>query len=145
MHLLYNSIIRQQKIKDLLLSTCFDKRGLIFHPNKKSAETYQYYFHSTSKSKHFEDFQQNLIKQLHLVNKGGVGYTYRDLDFCIISQANSDKTGLNTQKWGRTLLPRPGYVSDIYMLCCMDTVDEKWVKSSLENIEQSKINWLWST
>lgn len=140
MHLVYGSITR----KEILLSlfnelNSANKRGIIFTPYKKMAEEFSYYYHSTSKDKHYKAFSEEKVDHLALVNKGGVGHTYKNLDYVIMSQSNSDNKGLNSQKWSRSLLPRKDYTADIHVLYAKNTVDEKWVNKSLEKVDPNKI------
>jgi len=135
MQLLYGLESRQKALKKVLDSQK-NKRGVIFTPFKKTTEKLcKYYFHSTSGDEHYNLFQEGKVDQLGLVKKGGVGHTYQDLDFAIISQATSDKKGLTSQQWSRVLLPRENYKADIFILCARDTQDEQWVQSAVEKYD----------
>lgn len=135
MHLLYGLESRKKALK-LVLQSQKNKRGVVFTPFKKiTEEICKYYYHSDSGDEHYNLFQQENINQLGLVRKGGVGHTYQNLDFGIIAQATSDKKGLTSQQWSRTLLPRPNFSADIFILCARDTQDEKWVDSAVKDYD----------
>jgi len=42
---------------------------------------------------------------------------------------------------GRLLRLNPDETATIHILCYMDTMDEKWVKESLEGYDENKVTW----
>ena len=60
----------------------------------------------------------------------------------ILTQVDSDRNGLTTQKLARTLLKQKGYNATIWILCLKKTQDKVWVDAALENFDESKIEYL---
>lgn len=116
-------------------------RGLIFYPYKKDAEQESCHYHSSSGPDMYDKFQNEKCNILGLVQSGAIGHTYENLDHIIISTASRDKKGQTSQAMYRGLLPRKGYISQIHILCAIDTVDEKWVESTLKDRDKSKIKY----
>lgn len=120
-------------------------RTLVFTGGIPQAENIsKYTYHSKTDDKHLNMFLEGKINTLACVNAGGVGFTFRDVDNFVIVQINSDKKGDATQKIARSLVLQDGYTANIYILCTVNTVDEKWKdrvleKFSKENIEH--ISW----
>jgi superfamily II DNA or RNA helicase len=47
----------------------------------------------------------------------------------------------SAQRIGRLLRLNPDETATIHILCYMDTMDEKWVKESLEGYDENKVTW----
>jgi superfamily II DNA or RNA helicase len=47
----------------------------------------------------------------------------------------------SSQRIGRLLRLNPDEKAIVHILCYIGTVDEKWVKDSLEDFDQTKIIW----
>jgi superfamily II DNA or RNA helicase len=47
----------------------------------------------------------------------------------------------SAQRIGRLLRLNPDETATIHILCYMGTIDEKWVKESLEGYDENKITW----
>jgi len=133
---LYNCESRKKAWKKLR-NKFKDKRGLIFYPYKKDAETEDYYFHSSSGDKYYKDFQNGKANILGLVKSGSVGHTYKGIEFIIVCQINSDKTGQITQMFGRGIMP--GEDLNCYYLCAKGTQDEVWLEKALKRFDKNKI------
>ena len=88
------------------------------------------------------DFKEEKINSLALVNAGGTGHTYKNIDHLVLVQADSDKNGLTSQKIARTLLSQGKYKATIWIVCLLGTQDEKWIASTLENFDSSKIEYI---
>lgn len=96
-------------------------------------------FNSKTNKDNLEKFIRGEIDILAMVNAGGVGYTFNNVDNVLIIQADSNKNGLSLQKVCRSLIYRPNYTAKIYILYSKDTVDKSWVFSLLEDLDKSKI------
>lgn len=115
-------------------------RTLIFTGGIPQAEAIsKYTYHSKTDDKHLNMFHDGKIDELSLVNAGGVGHTFRNVDNLVIVQVNSDKKGDATQKIARSLVLQKGYVANIYILCVVNTVDEKWKDKVLEGFNKDKV------
>ncbi len=87
-------------------------------------------------------FQRGEIDKLGLVNAGGVGYTYENLDNVLLVQTDSNRLGNTFQKIARNFLYRPNYTAKIFIIYAKDTRDEVWLNSFLEDVDRSKIQIL---
>jgi superfamily II DNA or RNA helicase len=119
-----------------------DKRGIIFYPYIKDAESERCFYHSKSDDIGYNAFKNEECDILGLVKSGGIGHTYKNLDYVLITQATSDNTGITSQMIGRSLLFRPGYTANIIILCAKDTQDEVWVSKTLERFSHQKVNFI---
>lgn len=117
-------------------------RGMIFLPYKAQVEQFDSFYHSTSGAKHYTNFNKEKINHLALIKAGGVGHTYKNIDYVIIGQITKDFAGITTQSWARGLTFRPGKPLDVYILCAKDTIEEVWLKETLINVDQTKINYI---
>jgi len=115
-------------------------RTLVFTGGISQAESIsQYTYHSKTDDTDLNKFITGKINLLACVNAGGVGFTFRGVDNFVIVQVNSDKKGDATQKIARSLVLQDGYVANIYILCTVDTVDEKWKDKVLEGFNKDSI------
>jgi len=115
-------------------------RTLVFTGGIPQAEQIsEYTYHSKTDDKDLQAFLSGEIDTLACVNAGGVGFTYRNVDNFVIAQVNSDKKGDATQKITRSLVLQEGYKANIYILCVINTVDEDWLKKSLESFNKENI------
>lgn len=112
--------------------------GSIEQAEELCANTY----HSKRDNKDLLAFKEGTIDDIAMVDAGGVGQTYRAIDHLIMTQVDSDKNGLTSQKLARTLLQQEDYSATIWILVLLDTQDEKWVESALENFDKEKITYI---
>lgn len=112
--------------------------GSIAHAEHLSPNTY----HSKTDNTDLEAFKNGEINELALVNAGGVGHTYKDVEHFIIVQANSNKRGDVTQKIGRALLSQgKKYKAQIHIIVLRGTKDEDWAQKALEDFDEDKIKY----
>jgi len=115
-------------------------RTLVFTGGIPQAEFIsKYTYHSKTDDKDYLDFQNEKINTLVCVNAGGLGNTYKNVDNFVIVQINSNKKGDATQKIARSLVLQKGYKANIYILCTVNTVDEKWKDKVLEDFNKNNI------
>lgn len=100
------------------------------------------FYHGTSDNTALQKFVAGEVNEIAMVNKGGTGYTYKEIDHLVLVQADSDKNGLTTQKICRTLLAQKDYKATIWIICLLGTQDEKWIESALERFDKSKVNYI---
>jgi superfamily II DNA or RNA helicase len=112
--------------------------GSIEHAEALSPHTY----HSKTNRDDLDLFLQEKLDLLACVNAGGTGFTYTNVDHFVIVQADSNKSGNFIQKLARSLLLQKDYVASIWVICLTGTQDEIWVKSALEQLDQSKIEYI---
>lgn len=141
MRAVYNSQSKHN-IAEKLIST-LEGRKLFFCSSINQAESLcKDFYHGKSDSKSFRKFVNGEIDTITMVNKGGVGATYKSIDHLVLVQADSDKNGLTTQKICRTLLAQKDYEATIWILCLMGTQDEKWVKSALDRFDPNRVKYI---
>ena len=126
------AILKLQNNKGRKMFFCYDK-------NQTEMFEEKYRYHSTTADQALIDFCDNKNDTIALVNKGGVGATYEAVDHLILTQVDSDNTGLTTQKICRTLLAQSDYKAIIWILCARDTKDEDWLANVLVNFHEEKI------
>lgn len=115
-------------------------RTLVFTGGIPQAELIsEYVYHSKTDDISLNKFLEEKIDILALVNSGGIGSTYRNVDNFVIVQVNSDQKGDATQKITRSLVLQEGYIANIYILVVIDTVDEGWKNKVLEGFNPDKI------
>ena len=99
-------------------------------------------YHSKSDGKNLRKFINGEVNEVAMVNAGGVGVTYKEINHLVIVQTDSDKNGLTSQKVCRSLLQQPDYKATIWIICLIGTQDEKWVESTLQNFDKSKVEYI---
>lgn len=118
-------------------------RKIIFCPRATQAETLcKDYYHGKSNSESLKKFIKGNIDSIAMVNKGGTGYTYKEVDHIIILQADSDKSGLTSQKIARALLKQENHLAIIWIICLNATQDEKWVERTLNRFDRKKVRYI---
>ena len=100
------------------------------------------HYHSKTKDTALKHFQAGDIDRIAMVNAGGTGFTYKELDHLVMVQADSDKNGLTSQKIARTLLKQKNYNATVWIVSLIGTQDEKWVASALENFDKDKVEYI---
>jgi superfamily II DNA or RNA helicase len=138
MNFIKNSDSKLQAAKDIL--SILKGRVLIFaasiaQANRVCAHT----FNSKTDDTDLNLFRQKKIDKLALVNSGGTGFTYQDLDHLLLIQVDSDSNGITTQKLTRTLLAQgSSYKANIIILYLKGTKDEDWMPRALARFDISK-------
>lgn len=101
-------------------------------------------YHSKTDNFYLQKFINGEINEIAMVEAGGTGFTYKEIDHLIVVQADSDKNGQTTQKISRTLLAQKDYKANIWILCLNGTQDENWVNSTLTKFDKNKVEWIMS-
>jgi superfamily II DNA or RNA helicase len=101
---------------------------------------HSYHSNNSESEENLIAFKEGSITKLSCVLQLSEGVNIPNLKQSIILHAygNERKT---SQRIGRTLRLNPNETSIIHILCYVDTVDEIWVKESLEGYDQSKVQW----
>lgn len=141
MRAIYNSPSKTNVAKYLMKQ--LDGRKLFFCASIDQAESIcENTYHSKSDGKNLRKFINGEVNEVAMVNAGGVGVTYKEINHLVIVQTDSDKNGLTSQKVCRSLLQQPDYKATIWIICLTGTQDEKWVESTLENFDKTKIEFI---
>lgn len=115
------------------------KRLLIFVATREMADKIsENVYHGTTTKKYYDLFSEKKINHLVLVEKGGVGHTYKDLDGCLLATINSSNTIIQ-QKIFRTILFREDYKAHIDILVSKNTIQEEWLRKSLYDLDTNNI------
>lgn len=143
-NLIKHSETKKELARRLIANRC-QGRTLIFAPFiEYSEELCPNTYHSKSPDKSaLEQFQNFEIDQIAMVNAGGVGFTFEGIEYLVLVQMDSNKTGMSTQKIARALLKQEGNDKvQIYVLCLSETKDEDWVASGLSGLDHNKIAYV---
>lgn len=149
--MMFRILARMRAIKDSPAKTeaatwLLDKlsgRKLTFASTIKQAEKLcEHTYHSKTDNVDLQKFMAGEINEIAMVNAGGTGFTYKEIDYQLLTQVDSDKNGLTSQKIARTLLNQENYEATIILLSLIGTQDEKWVASVLENFDESKVEYI---
>jgi len=133
-----NSPSKYQALKNLYNS--LEGRVLCFSPTIKIAEKLdECTYHSKTSNEDLQKFYDGKIDKISMVNSGGLGFTYKNIDHLIIAQSTKDQNGNTTQKICRTLLKQKDYKATVWILCLLGTRDEDWIASCLKRFDQTKI------
>ena len=130
------------RLAKLVLQQLCKGRTLIFAPSIDYAEELcEHTYHSKSASKDSLDkFQNKEINKLAMVRSGSVGYTYEGVEFVLIMQMDSNKTGLSTQKLARSLLKEGDKKVKVFIIALDKTQDMNWISDSLRGFSKKRLS-----
>lgn len=119
-----------------------EDRTLIFCGNIEQAEeVLPQTFHSKSGNQHYDAFKKQEINRLSCVKSLNEGHNFPGVDSGIVGQLNSKEKDL-VQRIGRLIRYRPGHEAHLYIVVSESTQDEKWLENAVENLDQSKIEYV---
>lgn len=119
-----------------------DDRTIIFCGNIEQAEDVcPTYYHSKSGNQSYDAFKAEQINRLSCVKAVNEGHNFPGVDSAIIGQLNSKEKDL-VQRIGRIIRYRPGHEAHIWIVVSEGTQDEKWLEKAVENLNQSKIEYV---
>lgn len=119
-----------------------EDRTLIFCGNIEQAEEVcPTFYHSKSSSVAYDAFKNEEINRLSCVKAVNEGHNFPGVDSGIIGQLNSKEKDL-VQRIGRLIRFRPGHEAHLYIVVSESTQDEKWLENAIENLDQSKIEYV---
>jgi superfamily II DNA or RNA helicase len=126
-----------------LLSSTINNKTIVFVNKKDQADELGLSYHSNNSNseKNLEDFVSGKIDRLYAVQQLNEGVNIPNLESGIILHAYSNPR-ITRQRIGRLLRLSPDKVCNVHILCYKDTVEETWVKNSLESLDQSKIHYV---
>lgn len=141
MNVIKDSISKKDKLQSLL-KTYKDERVLIFTGKIERADSVSKSHHSKNQEKeNIEKFIKKEINHLSVVNIGGAGITYEDLDRVIIEHVNSNAE-MFEQKIARCLNNEyNGKLAKIDIIISTEEAEKKWLESALQNIKKDRIIW----
>ena len=133
---------RMEAAKKILNKISKEERTLIFtYEIAQSDELCENTYNSKTDETKYNMFQKEEINRLALVNMASIGTTFRNMNNCVIVGTNSKAKNFE-QKFCRILIPRENYKAEIYILCAVNTQDEKWVTSAIQNLNPDNIRYI---
>lgn len=147
-----SSIMRMTQMKEFkskelyakkLFNTIEDKCILFANTQDQADRLCHKSYHSTNPYSdiNLEDFSKGLITKLSCVLQLSEGVNIKGLKAGIIMHAYGNERK-SAQRIGRLLRLNPDEIATAHILCYMDTVDERWVTTALEDFDQNKITYI---
>lgn len=126
-----------------LLSTITEKCILFANTQEQADRLCDHSYHSNNEFSelHLDAFKKGRISQLSCVSQLNEGVTIPGLRAGIIMHAYGNERKSN-QRIGRLLRLNPDDCATIHILCYEHTVDERWVKEALKDLDEEKIKYL---
>lgn len=142
MRFLYDLPSKTKAAKEILKKHFGAKeRHLIFAGSIKQAEELcPYRYHSKTDDKDLQRLKQGKIHKLSCIKALNEGENIPNMDSAMVVQLSSKSLDL-IQRIGRVVRVREGHRATIWILCVVDTQDEKWVKKALEGFDPSVIKY----
>jgi superfamily II DNA or RNA helicase len=143
MQFIYKIPSKTQVIK-FLLDKVIPKqdRTIIFCGNIEQAEQVcPHTYHSKTSDTDYNLFKSELVNRLSCVKAVNEGHNFPGVDSGIIGQLNSKEKDL-VQRIGRLIRFRPGHEAHLYIIVSESTQDEKWLETAIENLDQSKVEYV---
>lgn len=134
---------KDEYAKKLLNDT--DDKIILFANTHEQADSFgidSYHSKNSNSEYILDEFKSGLITKMSCVLQLNEGINIPHLKEGIILHAYSGNSAKTHQRFGRLLRLNPVEKCTLHILCYEDTIDETWVKSCLENLNQSKIKWL---
>ena len=126
-----------------LLFDDIDTKCILFANTQAQADKlceFSYHSNNPDSEENLQMFKEGKITKLSTVLQLNEGVNIPNLRQGIIMHAYGNERK-SSQRIGRLLRLNPDEKAIVHILCYMDTVDEKWVKDSLEDFDQTKILW----
>lgn len=126
-----------------LMSTIEDKCLLFCNTQDQADKLCEHSYHSNNEFSdlHLDAFKKGRILQLSCVAQLNEGVSIPGLRAGVIMHAYGNERK-SAQRIGRLLRLNPDDVATVHILCYQDTVDERWVKEALKDLDQEKIKYL---
>jgi superfamily II DNA or RNA helicase len=126
-----------------LMGTIEEKCLLFCNTQDQADKLCEHSYHSNNEFSdlHLDAFKKGRILQLSCVSQLNEGVTIPGLRAGVIMHAYGNERK-SAQRIGRLLRLNPDDVATVHILCYQDTVDERWVKEALKDLDQEKIKYL---
>jgi superfamily II DNA or RNA helicase len=146
------SVMRMKAImdypsKEILAKKLIDNsndKTLVFGNTQLQADRlcgYSYHSGNLQSEENLQLFKEDKISLLSCVLQLNEGVNIPNLKHGIILHSYGNERKLR-QRLGRMCRLNPDDTAIVDILCYKDTVDEIWVTQALEDLDQTKINWL---
>ena len=126
-----------------LLFTSIKDKCIMFANTQEQADRlceHSYHSNNIDSEANLELFKEGKINKLSSVMQLNEGVNIPNLRQGIIMHAYGNERK-SAQRIGRLLRLNPDEKAIVHILCYKHTVDEKWVKTALEGLDSSKIEW----
>ena len=132
----------KEKYAKLLLNSINTKCILFANTQDQADRLCEYSYHSNNldSEDNLRLFKEDKIDKLSCVLQLSEGVNIPNLKQGIIMHAYGNERK-SAQRIGRLLRLNPDEKAIVHILCYVNTVDEKWVKSALDGLDQTKIEW----
>ena len=132
----------KEQYAKLLLNSVNDKCIMFANTQEQADKLCEYSYHSNNidSEANLELFKEGKINKLSSVMQLNEGVNIPELRQGIIMHAYGNERKAQ-QRIGRLLRLNPDEKAIVHILCYKHTVDEKWVKTALEGLDDSKIEW----
>ena len=132
----------KQQYAKLLFNSIEDKCILFANTQEQADKLCKHSYHSNNPDSeaNLEMFKEGTISKLSSVMQLNEGVNIPNLRQGIIMHAYGNERK-SAQRIGRLLRLNPDEKAIVHILCYKHTVDEKWVNSALEGLDNSKIAW----
>lgn len=134
----------KDKYAKQLLDTMQDKT-ILFANTQEQADSFgiaSYHSKNPNSEENLEKFKKGDILDLACVLQLNEGVNIPNLRSGIIMHAYSGSSPKNRQRFGRLMRLNPKEKCTLHILCYKDTIDEQWVRTGLEDLNQEKIQWV---
>ena len=121
-----------------------DDKVILFANTMEQADSFEvesYHSKNPQSNDNLDEFKKGKIRKLACVLQLNEGVNIPNLRQGIIMHAYGNERKAQ-QRIGRLLRLNPNETSIIHILCYKNTIDEQWVKTALENLDQNKIQYL---
>lgn len=125
------------------LFSSINEKCILFANTQEQADRlciHSYHSNNPKSEDNLTKFKSAEILKLTAVHQLSEGVNIPNLKQGIIMHAYGNERKFQ-QKLGRLLRLNPDEKAIVHVLCYMNTVDEKWVKEALEDLDPAKIVW----
>jgi hypothetical protein len=137
-----SSISKMQKVKELL-NELKNERIIVFTGLQEIAEKIGIpFYHSKTTDESLLDFQDKKFNHLALVNSGGVGLTYNDLDGVILLNFTSNLEATTQQLFRSLKLDYIEKVAKLFIIAINETPELKKLEETIKMFDKSKIKYI---
>lgn len=133
------------KTKELYAKSLLDSQKdkcILFCNTQEQADnlcSHSYHSKNPDSEENLINFKENVITKLACVEQLSEGINIPNLKSGIIMHSFSGNSPKSSQRFGRLLRLNPNDTCNVHFLCYKNTVDESWIESALENLDQTKI------
>lgn len=137
------SIAKRKKVRELL-TKMKNERLLVFTGLQKVAEDLDIpFYHSKCKTDEtFQQFVNEEIDQLAMVNIGGIGVTYKNMDAIILANFTHNEENTEQIIARALVMDYKSKVAKIHILCLNEKDEINKLKKTVKNFNKSKIKYV---